>query len=75
MQTLQSINKQFFIIFVLRRNTKELVSSLEPILDDQEKLKMVPYLSHLLPPSEQNAFDKEAQRMMAKFLQGMHVLL
>jgi hypothetical protein len=31
---------------------------------------MVPYLSQLLPESEQYAFDKEAQKLMSKYLQG-----
>lgn len=47
-----------------------LVLSLEPILDDGEKLKMVPYLSQLLPENEQHEFDKEAQKLLSKYLQG-----
>jgi hypothetical protein len=54
------------------RNARQLVSSLEPILDDREKLKMVPYLSQLLPENEQYAFDKEAQKLMSKYLQGQY---
>lgn len=57
-------------IFALYRNAKLLVSTLEPILDDREKLKMVPYLSQLLPENEQYNFDKEAQKLMARYLQG-----
>ena len=58
------------ILASIPRNARMLVSSLEPILDDREKLNMVPYLSQLLPENEQNAFDKEAQKLFSKYLQG-----
>ncbi|XP_028395441.1 delphilin-like isoform X2 [Dendronephthya gigantea] len=66
----QLVLKQRLKEYHKHRNAKLLVSTLEPILDDREKLKMVPYLSQLLPENEQYNFDKEAQKLMAKYLQG-----
>ena len=66
----QLVLKQRLKEYHKHRNARQLVSSLEPILDDREKLKMVPYLSQLLPENEQYVFDKEAQKLLSKYLQG-----
>ena len=51
-----------------------MVNCLEPVLDDPEKLRMLHYLSELLPDVEQAAFDRAAARMVARQMDSKSTL-
>lgn len=48
----------------------KLLDSIEPVLDDPDKLCILHYMSELLPETEQVEFDKGAAKIFAKHSQG-----
>ncbi|XP_048576309.1 delphilin isoform X2 [Nematostella vectensis] len=62
----QKYIKQCLMDYRRDRDVEKLLGSIEPVLDDPDKLHILHYLSSLLPEIEQLAFDREAARVFSR---------
>ncbi|EDO48372.1 predicted protein [Nematostella vectensis] len=62
----QKYIKQCLMDYRRDRDVEKLLGSIEPVLDDPDKLHILHYMSSLLPEIEQLAFDREAARVFSR---------